>query len=233
MPIAITPTLELMASIYQLSTRGGTDSDRFKAYVRAAPTNPIHGYNPMTSQPVLETVKALIKIDAESIAEEAANTTARQIGFNPSTNPNTAMHLSVATPGMWTDRLATEVDHRLKAKDPTAILLWNDSPATVEHVRQETIAQTVRLKLTQDRLGQPPKTLAEAVAQEAQTLALAGHTGTHSPHAAEALTEHADNESLATMVGFLYGDEAAATLGYAPIGLGNRGGYSHAIATHS
>jgi hypothetical protein len=69
---------------------------------------PVHGYNPMTSKPVIDTIEALIDMRAEDRLETVANQTA---------------HITVATPGMWTDRLATEVEHRLLAKDPGG-LLW-------------------------------------------------------------------------------------------------------------
>lgn len=121
MSITVAPTLAFMADVYRRPTTGGRESDRFTFYVRAAAESlPVHGYNPMTTKPVLETVEALIDIEAEDRLVTVANDTANRLGYAI----DAEMHITVATPGMWTDRLATEVDHRLRAPDPGGVLLW-------------------------------------------------------------------------------------------------------------
>ena len=219
-----------MYDIYELSASGGERSERFTAYRQAAEERkPVFGYNPMTREPVIDTIRELINLDAEAIASETANETAVKIGLEL----DATMHLSVATPGMWTDRLGTEVEHRLKAVDPTGILIWYDDEITVKQIRDEAIGQTVRLKAISDRQGRPAATLEEAVTQEGTALALAGAVGAFHQRAADILTSRSDDPSLATMVAFLYGDNDASAMGYTPIGLDNRTGYSHAIAIHS
>lgn len=223
--IRVEPTLALMADVYGQSARGGATSPRFRAYVDAgARLAPVHGYNPMTSKAVLPTIEDLLAIDAERRAAATAAVVAAELGFTD----DAAMHLTVATPGMWTDRLATEVEHRLLVRDPGGVLLWFDDLVDPIRVESATAAQTVRL-VSARRAG-PPVTLADAVAQEGAALALAGEAGEIATDAADALAVLAPDTGLPTMVAFLFGDDAARALGFTPLGLAGRAGERHAVA---
>lgn len=216
-----------MSRIYGLSSAGGAASERFRAYREAAEARtPIYGYNPMTKEPVKETIASLLSFDAEAVARESANKVATRIGFDE----DAAMQLTVATPGMWTDRFGTEIEHRLKANDPGGILLWHGDVLSEAQVAQEAAAQTVRLALHRERGVRAPCTLQEAVHQEGVALAQAGANGIFCNEAERILLEHLQDSSTATMVAFLYGDDEAAKLGYSPIGIDGRTGYLHAIA---
>ena len=226
MAVEIAPTLELMLHIYSLSREGGPDSERFIAFgAAAADGRCIPGYNPMTGEPVADTISAMIELGAEGIARAVATETAVVIGFNH----DVTMYFTVAAPGMWTDRFGTEVEHRLKATRPESILLWFDDEITSEVIEREVRAQTVRLHEIVKRGGRPPETLEQAVDQEGRALALSGAVGTFDEKAARILDEYRTDPSLATMVAFLYGDDDAAKLGYAPLDLTGRTGYDHAI----
>ena len=223
--IEVEPTLAFMADVYRLTAEGGPASPRFRAYVEAgAERVPVHGYNPMTSKDVLPTIEALLVIEAEACLGAAANRVAVALGFTD----DVAMHLTVATPGMWTDRLATEVEHRLLLRDPGGVLHWFDEPVLAEQLDAAVTAQTVRL-VSCHRHG-PPTTLTDAVAQEGAALARAGDPGALDAAAAEALAVLGDDTGLPTMVAFLYGDDAAVTMGFSPLGLGPHAGERHATA---
>ena len=169
MAITVVPTLAFMADVYRRPAAGGPTSGRFTRYVAAAAERlPVHGYNPMTSKPVLPTVEALLAVDAESVLAAAAGRTAARLGHEG----DLAMHVTVATPGMWTDRTGTEVEHRLLGADAGALLWWFDQPVTPAAVEAEAVAQTARL-VAGLRRGGPPATLADAVEQEGRALALA------------------------------------------------------------
>jgi hypothetical protein len=215
-----------MAEVYRRSTDGGARSERFGAYVDAArDRRPVGGYNPMTSKPVLPTIESLLAIDAEARLADVARRTAERVGFDG----DAVVHLTVATPGMWTDRLATEVHHRLTAAaDPAEVLWWFDQRVDAAGFDAAVVAQTWRL-ITDRRHGRPV-TLADAVAQEGTALALAGDPGRLDAVAADALDVLGDDEGLPTMVAFLYGDDAARAMGFTPIGLGDHVGYRHATA---
>lgn len=223
--IAVAPTLEVMAGVYREPTTGGPTSARFQAYVAAAQSGePIHGYNPMTSEPVLSTVEELLAHDAEGRLAMVANTTAAAIGATAELR----MHFTVATPGMWTDRLATEVEHRLLGHDPGAVLWWSGDEVTAAALDAEIIAQTVRL-VRAARSG-APATLGAAVEQEGSALAAAGWPGRLTERAAEALAVLRADTSLSSMVAFLYGDRSARAMGFTPLGMAEREGYAHAVA---
>ncbi len=225
MSITVVATLEFMAGVYAKSTSGGPTSDRFTTYTSAgADRVPVHGYNPMTSKPVDETIRQLLAIDAEQRLHRVAQQVAAEFGFDG----DEVMHLTVATPGMWTDRLATEVDHRLHAPDPGGVLWWFDDPIDVASFEIECAAQTVRLICTA-RHGRPTS-LMSAVQQEGRAYAFSGERGALDPLASEVLAVLGDDTSTSTMVGFLYGHAAASKLGYTPIGLPERVGYRHAVA---
>src|SRR5581483_555443 len=161
----------------RLPTNGGKDSPRFKAYVALADSRvPVANYNPMTSKPVLETIEALLAIDAESIAE----------GYAGSHD----LFITVAAEGMWTDRIATEVEHRLG--EPTGqILLWTGEDVSPEAVRRETIAQVVRV----ERRG---RTTFDVAMREGYAYALAGDTGERDRAVDDALKIVGKDETLAT-----------------------------------
>ena len=197
-----------MADIYRQPATGGKDSPRFKAYVAAAESSPISHFNPMTSKPVLETIEALLAIDAEGIAEELAG--------------DHTMFITVAAPGMWTDRIATEVEHRLG--EPTGqILLWTGEDTTIEAVRRETIAQVVRIE-------RHARTTFEVAMREGYAYALAGDIGARDPAVDQALRIVGKDESLPTKAALLYGDDAAQAMGFVPLGLSDHAGYKHCIA---
>lgn len=178
----------------------------------------------MTRQPVLETIQALLEVGAEEVMRDIANRIAHDIDLNV----DTAMHLTVATPGMWTDRLATEVDHRLLGRDPTQVLWWTGEHVDVESLSAEVAAQVVRLEAV-TRRG-PPCRLRDAVDQEGRALAMGGAAGGFDPTAAELLEAFGDESGLPTMVAYLYGDAAASVMGYTRLGLADGVGYRHAIA---
>jgi hypothetical protein len=223
--ITVERTLETMANVYCESISGGPESARFRAYIEAAASMiPVHGYNPMTSEPVVRTIEALIDMRAEDRLEAIANRTALLLDYDH----DDTMHFTVATPGMWTDRLATEVDHRLLAKDPAELLWWCDQKVDSEIVEFEIVAQTVRL--IHQRRTAAPANLAAAVRQEGEAGAIAGHRGAFHPAAAEVLDVLGNDTGLSTMVAFLYGDAAAAQMGFTALGLKDRAGYEHAVA---
>lgn len=225
MTVHVAPTLALMADIYRLSPEGGPKSPRFVAYTEAAARLvPISGYNPMTSKNVASAINALQAIDAEARLAAVANATAARLQFTD----DVSMHLIVAAPGLWTDRLVTEVHHHLVSTDQRGVLLWFDDVVSIEKLEAACAEQTTRMvAVARDGV---PTSLWAAVHQEGRALAVAGVPGALSEAAAEVLDVLGDDSSLASMVAFLYGDETAAALGYAMLGIGAGVGAAHAVA---
>ena len=231
MSVNVIPTLAAMAEVYRLSTEGGTTSPRFRRYVQIMREEgvPAAGYNPMTSKPVLETIERLLAVDAEREAERAATGCVEKLPIDT----DVSLFLTVSTPGVWTDRIATEVEHRLAPTNwsggPPSVLLWTGEDASVDAVRRETVAQVVRLAWI-GRHGAPPASAAQAMGQEGIAYALAGVDGEDSAVVSDALDVVGADESLATKTALLYGDETAVAMGFLPLGLPALAGYRHAIA---
>jgi hypothetical protein len=230
MTVRIAPTLAAMADIYQLSTDGGPDSPRFTKYVDLNRDGyPVAGFNPMTtSKETVETVDALIELDAEELASATANDCARDLGLRA----DIGLSITVVTPGMWTDRLATEIEHRIGGRRWSEILIWSGEKVDADLLRLLTKAQMVRAGWA--TMHQPPRTVAQLAGQEGLAGAVARPEGEPTPApdpaVAEVLAAVGDDGHLATRASFLYGDEVAQKMGWSPLGIGPSAGYAHSIA---
>lgn len=225
MAVRVVPTLEAMAEVYRRSPVGGRDSPRFHTYTDLGRDGfPVAGWNPMTSKDVLGTIERLLAVDAEAIVAETAIAVVAQLGAEEDVH----VAIVVAAPGMWTDRVATEVEHRLAGRGRNEILFWQGEDVGVEAVRATATADVVRT-VWAARYG-IPATVKDAVAQEGLALALAGMGGHFDDAAAAIFDVLAEDTTLSAMVGFLYGDEAAKAMGFTPVGLGARVGERHAVA---
>jgi hypothetical protein len=214
-----------MAEVYRRSPVGGRDSPRFATYLEIAGEGvPVSGYNPMTSKDVLGTIERLLAIDAEAVVADTATATAERLGVDEPV----ALAVVVATPGLWTDRLGTEVEHRLAGRGRNEVVLWQGDDVGIEAVRAAAAADTVRA-LWAVRYG-IPATVRDAVAQEGLALAMAGMGGAFDDEAADVYKVLADDTTLSSMVAFLLGNDAARAMGFTPVGLGPRVGERHAVA---
>jgi hypothetical protein len=221
-----------MAEVYEQPTAGGRSSPRFRAYVeRMAQGQLVSGYNPMTSKDVLGTIEALLEIGAEKLCREAADAV---LGRLEAEKIQITLALTVATPGVWTDRLGTEINHRLTHRcgsfgdSSWQVLLWTGEEVSVEAVVTETTAQTMRVLWA--ACHGMPASVGDAAAQEGLAFALTNRAGQRSPVAAEALDVLGTDPSVGTMAALLYGDGVAAQMGWTPLGLGAEEGYGHAVA---
>lgn len=232
MAVRIVPTLSAMAEVYRLTTEGGPESPRFQRYVELAKDGaPVSGYNPMTAKDALGTVEALLAIDAEDQAKDTANKYAEELGIDDDVD----MAITVATPGLWTDRLATEIEHRLGGRRWKEIVLWTGEDADEEAVRSATTAQTIRAGWA--LLHKPPRSVAHAAGQEglASAVADAGAEVTEPDpeedpgdrSVAAALDVFAEDTELSSRAALLYGDEVARQFGWMPLGVKPSAGYAY------
>lgn len=228
--IRLMPTLATMADVYRLPREGGSASPRFRRYLELVTNNlSLAAYNPMAGPHALETTGQLLAIDAEAVAAEAARETADLCGYADTI----AMAVVVCSPGTWTDRLSTEVEHRTTRRVPGTglVLHWTREIPTVEQIRREAIAETVRVMLV---TGDRPESVRRLVLREGVAYALGGNpygpaTDEDRQAVAEALEVLGDSAALGDMTAILYGDAAAATLGWASAGIADYGGYRWAV----
>jgi hypothetical protein len=130
--IQLVPTLATMAEIYRLPREGGAGSPRFKRYLELIPSN--HGlvaYNPMAGSHALETTEQLLAVNAEAVAMEAASEAASLCDY-----PDTiTLAVVLCAPGQWTNRTATEIEHRTARRMPSGtglVLHWTRETPTAD-----------------------------------------------------------------------------------------------------
>lgn len=210
----IVPTLERMAAVYALPRDGGPSSERFTTYLREVREHHVLSmYNPMAGAPAAETVAALLALGAEDVAAEAVA-------------GDVELALVVASPGLWTDRLATEAEHRLAPERPrpATVLLWAGEPVDAAAVAAAARAEAARVAFG------PAHTVRAALAREGAAMRAAGELGEPSA-AVDALLERlGDSTARADVLRIAFGDPLAEALGLEPPGLPDRAGLRWAAA---
>jgi hypothetical protein len=235
--ILVAPTLETMTEIYVLPREGGPRSPRFAAYVaRVEHSWGLTSYNPMAGPVAHDTVRALIEIDAERLAGEQARELAVRCDFDG----DITIAVAVPSGGMWTDRLATEIQHRTidgRRGGHGTVLLWPGDALDECQVNMECAAEVVRIMWTAHH--GVPTSLSGVLAREGLCYALAPAytTGDAVPHSSNdnaavesALVVLGDTSMQGDIVGLLYGDAAAIEMGWTPLGLAEKAGYRWAIS---
>ena len=189
-------------------------------------------YNPMAGPHAFEAVQQLLAIDAERLAYEAASEVAAGCAYRG----DFTLAVVVSAQGIWTDRLATEVQHRTVAERKAGhglVLQWSKEPVSVDCVRREATAEAVRVMWTALHPARP--TLASVLAREGLAYALAGSlfgepTDTDGRRVEEALGVLGTSTDVGDIAPVLYGDPAATAHGWPTLGIGEHGGSRWAIA---
>jgi len=232
MNVQIIPTLATMAEIYKLPREGGAGSPRFKRYLELIPSNySLVPYNPMAGPHALETTEQLLAVDAEDVAMEAASEVAAVCGYS---DPIT-LAVVLCSPGAWTDRMVTEVEHRMTHRFPPGSGLvqhWTRETPSAEQIRREAIAEAVRVMATAT-LGRK-ESVRDVLHREGLAYALGGNpygplTDEDTRAVSDAVDVLGESEVLGDKTAVLYGDAAATAMGWAPAGIAEHGGYRWAI----
>lgn len=227
MPVRILPTLDGMALVYALSRQGGPSSPRFKAYVRAAKSGaPVQMFNPMAGDAATNVAAELLGIGAEGLAAEAASEALEVLG---SADRVLDLYLTVGSVGMWTDRLMTEVEHRLKWATPGCIYLWADDEVSAQRVRIAAAEEVVRCVMAPAEAN--TESVQSVVYREGKAAVIAGSplpelTAKQMETTRAVVDRVRDQRDLGTKVSVLYGDDAAVRGGWTPLGIPPLGGYA-------
>jgi hypothetical protein len=219
MPVC--PTLEAISEIYRLDRSGGPQSPRFLTYLaRVEQTPGLSAYNPMAGPGALETVERLLEIDAEALAARYAT--------------DVDLAVIVSSPGLWTDRIATEVELRTDAESasPALVRFWAGEPVEVADVERESAAAAVRALWAVT--NGPARTLHDVLAREGHAYIDADDPfGRLEPGegtlVADAVALLGASQLRGEIASVLLGDPAAAALGWTPLGLPANAGYRWAI----
>src|SRR5688572_8563965 len=226
--IELIPTLATMAAIYRLPREGGAASPRFKRYLELVPNNyNLVAYNPMAGPHALETTEQLLAVDAEAVAIEAAREAADACDYSGAIT----LAVVLCAPGGWTNRLTTEIEHRTThrlADGHGLVLHWTRETPTAEQIRREAIAEAVRVIAR--AVHGTRESVRRVLHREGMAYALGGNpygpvTEEDQRVVCDAVEVLGSSEELGDKAGILYGDAAAAALGWTQAGVAEHGGY--------
>lgn len=236
MKLRYVPLLEIQRKL----CAGDRSRERFQQYIdtmRGATHDdmelPLSAFNPMAKGHVAKLLDQYLEMGADEIAEQAVGLAASKLG-HVSGEFRVALVIADDAEGGWTNRYATEFDHRFDSRAYlrrgwTTGLLWTSELPNADQIHRETLSAVFRaVYVCEHGL---PKTVAQMLAQSQY---IATNCGTDAPeYRAEELRRirmliqpHLESRIKAHQIACLFGDDAALQLGYKPLGLGNRAGFA-------
>ncbi|MEP6779414.1 MAG: hypothetical protein ABJC26_05945 [Gemmatimonadaceae bacterium] len=238
--VQIAPTLDTMHDVYRMSREGGRTSERFQKYVTRVENEwGLVTYNPMAGDAALDAVVQLLAFDAEAVMKDAAERVCSQCEYHDSIT----LAISVRSKGLWTDRIATEVDDRISDKPRRTgygiVSLWSREENLQTDVIRESAAETVRVMWA--AIHGAGDTLHRVLALEGLAYAIATQLAGTSRFSAELSPEESvavigalevlgDTRIVGDIAGVLFGDDVAKEMGWTPLGIPNFAGYRWAVA---
>jgi hypothetical protein len=239
MKVSYLPVLEVLRELYAQPR----DMRRFRAYIAQLTGGgddvvlPIGVANPMAREEALARVDELLAMGAEEIGAATVGEAEQRLRDVRTVEIKASIVLADDAGGGWTNRWTTEAMVRfpgrgaLKRPFATA-LMWTSEPFSAELLRQEVLAAIYRVAY-QQRFGLP-SSLAERMSQEGLAARFAGMgprlTGEALDRAREIIARLGPDPSYPAVFAALYGDAAAAELGYEPLGLPPRAGFEVAVS---
>lgn len=237
--VRVHPTLAAMAEVYRLPKEGGPKSARFAQYAKAAAEAwGFPAYNPMAGVHALAAVETLLAMDAERVTRQCAERVVSVSAYEGTVD----LAVIVASAGMWTDRVATEVQYRTIAERRAGhglVYQWTREELTLPALEREACAETVRVLWTamhgaarSMRSVLHREGLAYAMAAQCMTDPVAVEPPSREESAAVegALHVLGDSADPGEIAAVLFGDPGAEAMGWATLGIGDRAGYRWAIA---
>lgn len=239
MKLEYVPLLQVQRDLYSLP-RG---MERFQAYLATMvdPETrdlklPLVAMNPMGKEHVPALLDEYLAFDADGVAAHAVAEAEVQLAHVPGEFKVTLV-ISDDLRGGWTNRYTSEFGHRFQSKAYhqrgwLTGILWTSERAAVQTAREE-ILQTVYRGAYIEQHGFT-RTLREMLAQEGYAMARAGCTqpaleAEELEYTREVIAPHWDATAYPLVFACLFGDEAASTFGYAPMGLSLRAGFALAL----
>lgn len=236
--VTLVPMLRVQRALCDLP-RGG---ERFRRYLDAMTGGtddivlPLSLFNPMGKDHVATTLDRLLGIDAEGVATEAlAEATDRLDGVDAEFR--VGLVVADDAGGGWPNRYYTEIGNRFRPGNElrrgwAVSLLWTSEVASRERVRREVLATVYRTAYVL-RHGQPV-TLSQMMRQEGLAASFAGVRepaldADDLAYSREVIGRHLDSSDPPDVFACLYGDAAARSAGYTPLGLSHRAGYAVAL----
>ncbi len=234
MKFELLPVLDKMVELYEQPAT----FERFKQYLKllSGDTNndldlPIGAYNPMGKDHVLHKIQDMRALNAEQLAIDAIDMVNNITeGSNSDGVFKVILCLSDDLKGGWTNRYTSDYDSKFKLNALVTRKFCTPIFWTGEEIYNGTItARTVEYCFRTACWLQHPKpaTLEEHVLQESRVVAMMKKILSSveepskllSPDVASFYEANKTSTNYLTIFNFLYGDEAAASLGYQPLGI--------------
>jgi len=241
MEIELVPLLRIQRELYHIPRGEG----RFNAYLRTMVNAdgsdlrlpPLVLMNPMGKEHVPALLDELLALDADGVAAQAVAEASAQLVAVPG-KYKVGLVVADDAAGGWTNRYTGEFGTRFESGQTLkrgwlAVVLWTSEALSVQAVREEVLMAVYRAAYIQ-QCGLAV-TLREMLAQEGYAMATAActrhaMTSDEVAYTREVITPHLDTRERPTLMACLFGDAAARSLGYRPLGLSERAGL--ALAQH-
>jgi hypothetical protein len=243
MPPQYIPLLEKHLELYTIPA----GPERFEAYIQMtigeAQTSkevlipPLVSINPMAKSHALDYVKILLDLDAETLARKTLQEIQSELEIQHTFK--VSLVLLDDLKGGWTNRYLNEAAYcfhtakHLRESNWLGIPCWtSDTPskAGIEKAVKMYIFRAVYALEHHD-----PKNLSELFRQEGLAMQFAGIDQWLEPddlaYSIEVMKPQLFSSHYPTQFACLFGDEAAKAVGYPPLGLSNRAGFSVALAS--
>ena len=239
MKLEFTPLLQVQRDLYRLP-RGW---ERFRAYLQTMvdPETkdlqlPLVAMNPMGKDHVPALLDQYLAFDADGLAARAVAEAESRLA-DVGGEFKVALVIADDAMGAWTNRYSSELSARsgskpLHKRGWITGALWTSETPSAQATREEALTAVYRVAHIQQHGF--AVTLREMMAQEGYAMAMADCSkpfldDEELQYAREVIAPHLDTKDYPLIMTTLFGDVAAASLGYAPLGLSERAGFALAL----
>jgi hypothetical protein len=237
MNLTLLPLLRIQRDLHTIP-RG---MERFRAYIATMTEGtddivlPITSMNPMGKEHVAALLDDLLAVDAEAIAAAAIDEAAARLIRIPGTR-QVALVVVDDAQGGWTNRYFSEIPPPLAGARPNAtrralrwalVPIWTSEAWPAHAIHAVVLAAIFRSAFVEQRGF--PKALHEIMTMEGLAALFADMPAPRLDpedlaYTAEVLRAYRDARDYPTIFTCLFGDEAARSVGYPPLGLSPRAG---------
>ena len=238
------PLLQVQRDLCDLP-RGTDRFDQYIATLRGNTTDdmelPLSAFNPMGKDHVPTILDEYLSLNADHIARQSVVDAAAWCDGEEQQFRVTLV-LADDAMGGWTNRYATEFDHRFGGRANhrrgwVTGLLWTSETPAVQLV-QDAVSQAVARAAYVTRHGYAA-TLRQMLLQLRVTFANSqlryslDNEELEYTYTAEVISSELDSEVKGVQIACMFGDEAAKELGHQPFGLSPRAGFALAMSSLS
>jgi hypothetical protein len=246
MPLEYIPLLTIQREIYNVPL----GLERFKAYINTILNSsedelelaPLSAMNPMAKDHAKVRLDELLELNADAIAAHAVTRFQSKVKTLDPFDIRASLVLCDDAKGGWTNRYLNEFQYFFEFDKPSffkrpwlMMPCWTSDEVSSETIHQTTLAYLYRLAYVLGR--RQAKTLEHMLKQEGEALAFAGGAQWLDADELEytqiVLDKYLESTVKPIQLACLYGDEAAKSVGYEPLGLAHKAGFALALARAS